>query len=101
MAANSSDSLLSVLMKSNNAMSGVTTLVDAMMSIQTQRKIIKSLRDIRTEQRARLSDLKKTTQVLMKATHSALSDQLNEIQDSVDEQLGDDGSDSGDFDNLF
>ena len=37
----------------------------------------------------------------MKATHSALSDQLNEIQDSVDEQLGDDGSDSGDFDNLF
>ena len=109
MAANSSDSLLSVLMKSNNAMSGVTTLVDAMMSIQTQlseiqenqRKIIKSLRDIRTEQRARLSDLKKTAQVLMKASYSALSDQLNEIQDSVDEQLGDDGSDSGDFDNLF
>ena len=96
MAANT-NTLMSVLMRSN-AMSDAQTLIDAMMSIQTQlseiqenqRKIMKTLRDLRIEERSRLSDLKRTTQELLKETHSALSDQLNEIQDSVDEQLGDD-----------
>ena len=99
MAVNN-NTLMSVLMRSN-AMSDAQTLIDAMMSIQTQlseiqenqRKIMKTLRDMRIEERSRLSDIKKTTQVLLKETHSALSDQLNEIQDSMDDQMADDGDD--------
>ena len=99
MAVNS-NTLMSVLMRSN-AMSDAQTLIDAMMSIQTQlseiqenqRKIMKTLRDLRIEERSRLSDIKKTTQELLKDTHTALSDQLNEIQDTMDDQLTDDTSD--------
>jgi hypothetical protein len=99
MAVNS-NTLMSVLMRSN-AMSDAQTLIDAMMSIQTQlseiqenqRKIMKTLRDLRIEERSRLSDIKKTTQELLKETHSALSDQLNEIQDTMDDQLTDETSD--------
>ena len=91
---------MSVLMRSN-AMSDAQTLIDAMMSIQTQlseiqenqRKIMKTLRDLRIEERSRLSDIKKTTQELLKETHSALSDQLNELQDTMDDQLTDDATD--------
>ena len=97
MANNSSASILSVLMKAN-AMGDAQTLIDAMLTIQTQlseiqenqRKIMKTLRDLRIEQRSRLSDLKKTTHGLLKNTHEALNDKLNEIQDSVDEQFTDD-----------
>ena len=104
MANNPSASILSVLMKSN-AMGDAQTLIDAMLTIQTQlseiqenqRKIMKTLRDMRIEQRSRLSDLKKTTQVLLKNTHASLSDKLNEIQDSVDEQLADDMDLQDDF----
>ena len=104
MAANS-NSLLSALTRSN-AMSDVQTLIEAMLSIQTQlseiqenqRKIMKTLRDLRIEQRSRLSDLKKSTLVLLKDSHSAIQDQLNEIQDSVDEQMGDDLPDDFDLD---
>ena len=99
MAVNS-NTLMSVLMRSN-AMSDAQTLIDAMMSIQTQlseiqenqRKIMKTLRDLRIEERSRLRDIKKTTQELLKETHSALSDQLNEIQDTMDDQLTDETSD--------
>ena len=99
MAVNS-NTLMSVLMRSN-AMSDAQTLIDAMMSIQTQlseiqenqRKIMKTLRDLRIEERSRLSDIKKTTQELLKETHSALSDQLNELQDTMDDQLTDDATD--------
>ncbi|MBO5753403.1 MAG: hypothetical protein J6S69_06900 [Proteobacteria bacterium] len=103
-------SLLSVLMKPNTMGDG-QTLIDAMLAIQTQlseiqenqRKIMKALRDLRIEERSRLSDLKKSTQVLLKASHSALSDQLNELQDSVDDQLGEDIVVGDDFDleNIF
>ena len=90
-------SILDVLMKSN-AMNDIQTLVDAMLSIQTQlseiqenqRKIMKTLRDLRIEERCRLSDLKKTTQTLLKDTHNSLSDKLTELQESVDDQLTDD-----------
>ena len=96
MAVNAS-SILSVLMKSNT-MSDAQTLIDAMLAIQTQlseiqenqRKIMKALRDLKIEQRNRLSDLKKSTQVLLKDSHTAIQDQLNEIQDSMDEQIGGD-----------
>ena len=98
----SPSSLLSVLMKPSG---DAQTLIDAMLSIQTQlseiqenqRKIMKTLRDMKIEQRSRLSDLKKSTQVLLKDSHSALTNQLNEIQDCVDDQLGDDLSEN-DFD---
>ena len=105
MAVNST-SLLSALTRSN-AMNDAQTLIDAMLSIQTQlseiqenqRKIMKTLRDLRIEQRSRLSDLKKSTLVLLKDSHTAIRDQLNEIQDSVDEQLNtDDLSDDFDLD---
>ena len=33
-----------------------------------------------------MSDLKRSTQVLLKDTHHAISNQLDELQDSVDEQ---------------
>ena len=87
-------SILSVLMNPK-AMGDAQTLIDAMLTIQTQlseiqenqRKIMKALRDMKIEQRSRLSDLKKTTQVLMETTHTALSDKLSELQDTVDEQL--------------
>ncbi len=86
-----------------NPMGDAQTLIEAMLAIQTQlseiqenqRKIMKTLRDLKIEQRSRLSDLKKSTQVLLKDTHSALTNQLNEIQDCVDEQLGDELSDDG------
>ena len=60
MAVNST-SLLSALTRSNT-MSDVQMLIDAMLSIQTQlseiqenqRKIMKTLRDMRIEQRSRL-----------------------------------------------
>lgn len=90
-----SSSILSALM---NPKGDVQTLIDAMLAIQTQlseiqenqRKIMKTLRDLKIEQRCRLSDLKKSTQVLLKDSHSALTNQLNEIQDCVDDQLADD-----------
>ena len=93
-------SILSVLMKSGT-MSDVQTLIDTMLAIQTQlseiqenqRKIMKTLRDLKIEQRSRLSDIKKSTQVLLKTSHTELADRLNELQDSVDEQLGDDPGD--------
>lgn len=104
-------SLLSVLMKPNNTMGEGQTLIEAMLAIQTQlseiqenqRKIMKALRDLRIEERARLSDLKKSTQVLLKTSHSALSDQLNELQDSVDDQLSEEIVIGDDFDleNIF
>lgn len=89
-------SILSVLMNPK-AMGDAQMLIDAMLTIQTQlseiqenqRKIMKTLRDMKIEQRSRLSDLKKTTQVLMHDTHTALSDKLTELQDTVDEQLDD------------
>ena len=78
-------------------MSDIQTLVDAMLSIQTQlseiqenqRKIMKTLRDLRIEERCRLSDLKKTTHALLKDSHNSLSDKLTELQESVDDQLTD------------
>ncbi len=90
-------SIMSVLMKSGT-MSDAQTLIETMLAIQTQlseiqenqRKIMKTLRDLKIEQRCRLSDLKKSTQKLMKTSHTELTDRLNELQDSVDEQLGDD-----------
>ena len=104
MAVNST-SLLSALTRSNT-MNDVQMIIDAMLSIQTQlseiqenqRKIMKTLRDLRIEQRSRLSDLKKSTLVLLKDSHTAIRDQLNEIQDSVDEQLNDDLPDDFDLD---
>ena len=97
MANNPAESILSVLMNAN-ATNNAQTLIDAMLTIQTQlseiqenqRKIMKTLRDMGIEQRSRLSDLKKSTQVLLKKNHASLSDKLNELQDTVDEQLVDD-----------
>ena len=105
MARDQNASILSVLMKSST-MSDVQTLIDAMLAIQTQlseirenqRVIMKALRDNRIEQRSRLNDIKKSTQVLLEDAHSTLSEQLNELQDSIDEQ--DDGIDIGDLDGL-
>lgn len=96
MAHNQNASILSVLMKSST-MSDVQTLIDAMLAIQTQLSeirdnqhvIMKTLRDNHIEQRSRLSDLKKSTQGLIKHTNTTLSEQLNELQDSVDEQNDD------------
>ena len=100
----STSSILSAIMKPN-PMGDAQTLIESLLAIQTQlseiqenqRKIMKALRDLKIEQRSRLSDLKKSTQVLLKDSHSALISQLNDIQDSVDEQLGDD-MDGDDFD---
>ena len=94
MADNASSSIMSVLMNAKS-MNDAQMLIDAMLAIQTQlseiqenqRKIMKAMRDLRIEQRCRLSDLKKSTLVLLKDSHSKLTDQLNEIQDSVDEQM--------------
>ena len=107
MSSNPNASVMSVLLKSST-MNDAQTLISAMLAIQTQlseiqenqRIIMKALRRLGIEHRSRLSDLKKSTQVLLKTSHSALRDQLNEIQDSVDEQNDDldlDGL-SGDFD---
>ena len=103
--AGNANSLLTALTRTN-AMNDVQTLIEAMLSIQTQlseiqenqRKIMKTLRDLRIEQRSRLSDLKKSTLVLLNDSHSALQNQLNEIQDSVDEQLGDELPEDFDLD---
>ena len=103
--AGNANSLLSALTRTK-AMNDVQTLIEAMLSIQTQlseiqenqRKIMKTLRDLRIEQRSRLSDLKKSTLVLLKDSHSAIQNQLNEIQDSVDEQLGDELPEDFDLD---
>ena len=104
MPNNPAESILSVLMKAN-ATNDAQTLIEAMLTIQTQlseiqenqRKIMKTLRSMGIEQRSRLSDLKKTTQVLLKNTHDKLSDKLNELQDSVDEQYVDDMNMDDDF----
>ncbi|MBQ4359403.1 MAG: hypothetical protein II767_04030 [Proteobacteria bacterium] len=103
-------SLLSVLMRANAA-NEAQTIVDVILSIQTQlseiqenqRKIMKQLRDLKIEQKSRLSDLKKSTLILLKDSHSELSDKLNEIQDSVDEQMVGDDLDEGEYslDDLF
>ncbi len=93
MPANQENSLLSVLMKAGS-MNDPQVFVEALISVQTQlseiqdnqRKIMKALRDMRIEQRHRLSDLKKSTQSAVHTSHDALIDQLNELQDSVDEQ---------------
>lgn len=85
--------ILSVLMQSDE-LSEISALVDILSGIQTQlseiqenqRNIMKALRDIRLEQRNRLSDLKASTQSMMKLSHISLSDQLSDIQDYVDDQ---------------
>ncbi|MFA5624307.1 MAG: hypothetical protein WC966_04545 [Bradymonadales bacterium] len=55
-----------------------------------QRKIMKTLRDMRIEERNRITDLKSTTLLLQEALYRSLSEQLTELQDSVDEQADDD-----------
>ncbi len=91
------------------SMNDAQMLIDAMLSIQTQlseiqenqRKMMKAMRDLRREQRCRLSDLKKSTQVLLKDTHSKLADQINELQGCVDEQLDDMSEDEFSLEDLF
>ncbi len=88
------DSILSVLMKAGT-MGNVQTLIEAMLNIQTQlseikdnqHKIMKALRDLRAEQRARLSDLKKSTQSALHSSHEELVGHLNDIQESVDDAV--------------
>ena len=83
MNEHSTESVLSALLRANSPSGSTQGLVDAMLTIQTQlsviqenqRKIMKTLRD-----------LKRSTQVLLKDTHHAISNQLDELQDSVDEQ---------------
>ena len=91
MNEHSTESVLSALLRANSPSGSTQGLVDAMLTIQTviqenQRKIMKTLREIKIEQRTRMSDLKRSTQVLLKDTHHAISNQLDELQDSVDEQ---------------
>ena len=93
MNEHSTESVLSALLRANSPSGSTQGLVDAMLTIQTQlsviqenqRKIMKTLREIKIEQRTRMSDLKRSTQVLLKDTHHAISNQLDELQDSVDE----------------
>lgn len=93
MAADQKTSLFSILRKAGS-MQDTQLLVETMLSIQTQlseikdnqRSIMKAIRDLRIEQRNRLSDLKKSTQSTLHSSHDALVDRLTEIQDSVDEQ---------------
>ncbi len=93
MAADQDTSIFSVLRKAGS-MQDTQLLIETMLSIQSQlseikdnqRNIMKALRDLRIEQRNRLSDLKKSTQTTLHSSHDALMDHLNEIQDSVDEQ---------------
>lgn len=104
MTEHSPESVLSALLKLNASSGNAQGLVDAMLTIQTQlsviqenqRKIMRTLREIKIEQRTRLSDLKKSTQGMLKDSHRSICDQLNEIQDSVDEQNIDD-EDAGEF----
>ena len=93
MAADQKTSLFSILRKAGS-MQDTQLLIETMLSIQTQlseikdnqRSIMKAIRDLRIEQRNRLSDLKKSTQSTLHSSHDALVDRLTEIQDSVDEQ---------------
>ena len=97
MPAHQDDSLLSVLMKAGT-MGNVQTLIEAMLTIQTQlselrdnqRKIMKALRNMRVEERARLSDLKKSTQSAVHSSHEELVGHLNDLQESVDDATLDD-----------
>lgn len=93
MPADKETSIFSVLRKAGS-MQDMQLLIETMLSIQTQlseikdnqRHIMKTLRELRIEQRSRLSDLKKSTHAMLHSSHDALIDQLNEIQDSVDDQ---------------
>lgn len=95
-------SILSALLNANSE-SGAQSLVEVILSIQTQlseiqenqRIIIKSLRKLRTEQEKRIFDLKKTTQALIKKNHTDITDQLSELQSQVDDPIDD--LDSGEF----
>ena len=76
MNEHSTESVLSALLRANSPSGSTQGLVDAMLTIQTQlsviqenqRKIMKTLREIKIEQRTRMSDLKRSTQVLLKDT---------------------------------
>ncbi|MBQ1265262.1 MAG: hypothetical protein IIY06_00635 [Proteobacteria bacterium] len=93
MPADQETSIFSILRKAGS-MQDTQLLIETMLSIQTQlseikdnqRSIMKAIRDLRIEQRNRLSDLKKSTQSTLHSSHDALVDRLTEIQDSVDEQ---------------
>lgn len=102
MGIDKQESIISALIHSGTG--DVHSLLEMLFVIQNQlseiqvnqRNIMKTLRDLRIEERNRLSDLKASTLLLMKASHSALSDQLTELQDSVDEQdLDEDDLDLG------
>lgn len=108
MTVSSPESVLSVLLKAGSPSGNAQSLVDAMMSIQTQlsviqenqRIIMKTLREIKIEQSTRLGNLKKSTQGLIKA-HHAINDRLDEIRDSVQDQNDGDDGDAYDLDDLF
>lgn len=89
-------SILSVLMKPNPA-NDPQSLIEALMSIQTQlsiiqenqRKIMKTLRTYGLEQRNRMTNLKKITETLVKNTHDELVEKIDEIQDIMDDHYED------------
>lgn len=104
--ASSSDILSALFKPDNNPQRSSVSFMEMLLSIQNQlseiqenqRRMMKAIKDLRIEQRTRLGDIKKTTQALLKETHSSLTNQLNELQDSMDEQFSDEGNDDFDFD---
>ena len=100
MSVDKRESIISALLHTSS-MSDLQSLTELLFSIQNQlsdiqvnqRKIMKTLRDMRIEERNRLSDLKTSTLMFMKASHNALSEQLDELQESIDEQDMDDDLD--------